>query len=44
MEGLHDAGVPANDETMQRAIIFLQRLPTDPEFNPKPSSAKTARS
>jgi squalene-hopene/tetraprenyl-beta-curcumene cyclase len=36
MEGLHDAGVPANDETMQRAIIFLQRCQNDPEFNPKP--------
>jgi squalene-hopene/tetraprenyl-beta-curcumene cyclase len=36
LEGLHDAGVPASDETMQRAIIFLQRCQNDPEFNPKP--------
>jgi hypothetical protein len=35
MEGLHDAGILANDETMQRAIIFLQRCQNDPEFNPK---------
>ena len=36
MEGLHDAGILANDETMQRAIIFLQRCQNNPEFNPKP--------
>jgi hypothetical protein len=36
MEALHDGGVPADDEAMQRAIVFLQRCQNNPEFNPKP--------
>jgi squalene-hopene/tetraprenyl-beta-curcumene cyclase len=36
LEGLRDAGVPAGDEAMQRAILFLQRCQNNPEFNPKP--------
>jgi len=42
--GAHDAGVPANDETMQRAIIFLQRLPRTTRVQPKPVERETARS
>jgi len=36
MEALHAGGVPADDEAMQRAIVFLQRCQNNPEFNPKP--------
>jgi squalene-hopene/tetraprenyl-beta-curcumene cyclase len=36
MEAMHAGGVPADDEAMQRAIVFLQRCQNNPEFNPKP--------
>lgn len=34
MDAMHHAGVPASDEAMQRALIFLQRCQNNPEFNP----------
>jgi squalene-hopene/tetraprenyl-beta-curcumene cyclase len=36
LEGLHAGGVPAGDDSMQRAILFLQRCQNNPEFNPQP--------
>jgi squalene-hopene/tetraprenyl-beta-curcumene cyclase len=34
MEGLHEAGVPANDEAMQRALAFVSRCQNWSETNP----------
>jgi len=34
IEAMKLAGVPAADEAMQRAILFLQRCQNSPEFNP----------
>lgn len=36
IEAMKLAGVPADDEAMQRAILFLQRCQNSPEFNPRP--------
>ena len=36
VEAMKLAGVPADDEAMQRAILFLQRCQNSPEFNPTP--------
>jgi squalene-hopene/tetraprenyl-beta-curcumene cyclase len=36
VEAMKLAGVPADDEAMQRAILFLQRCQNSPEFNPVP--------
>jgi len=43
LEALKTAGVPADDEAMQKAIAFLQRCQNSPEFNPLPIETADGR-
>ena len=43
LEAMKTAGVPADDEAMQRAILFLQRCQNSPEVNPLPIEVADGR-